>query len=277
MHRLRLIIQSRMKEISSKDNRIIRQAASLSEKKYRDAFGMYLIEGPNFVRDAVLYGGRLRFIFIRAAAMSGEIMDIVSMASAEGPAVYSLTDEAFSKLSTTEHSQGIIAAAEKAECSEEEFFSDPAGDLLVLDRVQDPGNLGTMIRSAEAMGFSGVLIVKGSADLYGPKAVRAAAGSIFRLPAFFAGSPSEAADLLKKHGKKIYAAEMEAEKECFDADLACGAAIVIGNEGSGISAELLEAAEPIKIPMSGKIESLNAALAAGMMMYESQRQRLRGK
>ena len=266
-----------MKEISSKDNRIVKQAASLSEKKYRDEFGMYLIEGPNFIRDAVKYGGRLRFIFIRAGAMNGEIEEILSMLGDEGPAVYSLTDEAFSRLSSTEHSQGVIAAAEKAEWTEEGFFGEPGGCVLVLDRVQDPGNLGTMIRSAEAMGFSGALLIKGCADLYGPKAVRAAAGSLFRLPVLFADSGQEAAQLLVRHGKKIYAAEMEAEKELFDAELASDAAVIIGNEGNGVSPVLLGRAEGVRIPMSGHIESLNAALAAGMMMYESQRQRLRGR
>ena len=265
-----------MKEISSKDNRIFKQAASLQDRKHRDALGMYLIEGPSFIRDAVRYGGRLRFIFIRAGSAE-ELADLEDPGSKDGPAVYSLTDELFSKLSSTEHSRGAVAAAEKRVLSEESFFAlcaEGRGNILVLDRIQDPGNLGTMIRTAEAMGFSGVMLIKGCTDPYAPKTVRACAGSILRMPLFFAEGPEEAVRMLKARGKRLYAARMDGETACMDADLRENAAVIIGNEGSGVSDELSEASEGLMIPMAGSIESLNAGLAAGMIMYESLRQAL---
>ena len=102
-----------MDKISSKDNRILKTAASLNEKKYRDELGLYLVEGPNFIRDAVLYGGRLRFIFIRAGAPSEEISSIADLGEKSGSAVYSLSEECFAKLAGSVSSQGIIAVAEK--------------------------------------------------------------------------------------------------------------------------------------------------------------------
>ncbi|MCF0150802.1 MAG: RNA methyltransferase [Firmicutes bacterium] len=262
-----------MREISSSDNKLIRQAASLGEKKHRDALGLYLIEGPNFIRDALTFGGRLRFIFIRAGATSAEITAIREAAEEKGLAVYELAGMAFEKICSTQTSQGIIAVAEKRVWTEKEFFENEGSDLLVLDRVQDPGNLGTMLRSAEALGFGGVLLLKGCTDLYGPKLVRAAAGSLFRMPVYFADSPAEAVRLLEKHHKTMYATVMTGGIACYDADISKDAAIVIGNEGSGVCAELLEKSRKLTIPMDGDIESLNAGLAAGIVMYEAFRQK----
>jgi len=262
-----------MRQILSTDNRIVKQAASLSEKKYRDALGMYLIEGPNFIRDALTFGGRLRFIFIKAGTLSKDADDIAALAEEGGPAVITLSGAAFEKLSATDTSQGIIAVAEKRTWTDGSFFSEEGSDILVLDRIQDPGNMGTMLRTAEAMGFGGALIMKGSCDIYGPKVVRAAAGSIFRLPVLFSEDPEQALEFLRSHGKKPYAAVMSGGTFCSEADLAKDAAIVIGNEGSGVCRQFLEGCEGLTIPMSGEIESLNAGLAAGMIMYEASRQR----
>lgn len=263
-----------MREISSSDNRIIKQAASLTEKKYRDALGMYLIEGPNFIRDAMDLGGRLRFIFIKAGTLSREAEEIISRAEDRGTAVISLTGDAFDKISATETSQGMAAVAEKRLWTEDEFFGGEDGCVLVLDRIQDPGNMGTMLRTALAMGFSGALLLKGCCDPYGPKTVRAAAGSLCRLPVLFSEGPEEAAKLLKNRGKRLYAAVMRGGTPCFKAELSKNAAVIVGNEGSGICEELLSQSEGLTIPMGKESESLNAGLAAGIIMYESNRQRL---
>ncbi len=264
-----------MNEISSLNNRILKDAAALADKKHRDRSGSYLIEGPNFVRDAVLYGGRLRFIFIRAGALSSKLEQIAQLAEDCGSAVYLLTDECFSRLSDVGNSQGIAAVADKRLYSEDAFFRAASERcILVLDRIQDPGNMGTMLRSAEALDIGGVMLLKGCADVYAPKVVRAAAGSLMRMPVITAESPQQALDMLRAHGKRPYAAVMEAELSCMEAELAEDAAIIIGNEGSGICEELISSSIPLKIPMAGNIESLNAGLAAGIIMYESYRQKL---
>ena len=263
-----------MQVISSKDNRIIKEASSLSEKKNRDELGLYLIEGPNIVKEAMEEGGRVRFIFTRAGQQSDEIEEILRKADAQNLAAYELTGEVFAKVTHTDNPQAIAAVFEKRQINQNEFFEKTgSGNIAVLDRLQDPGNVGTILRTAEAFGFSGVILMKGSADVYQPKIVRAAAGSLLRLPLLFLDSADEAAALLKAHGKKIYAAAMDGKTQLPLAELSENAAVVIGNEGNGVCRAFIEQAETLSIPMEGKTESLNAAIAAATIMYESLRQR----
>lgn len=257
--------------ISSKDNRIIRDAAKLYEKKHRDASGCFLLEGPSAVREAAQQGGRLRFIFTRAGASPDEFGIEFS---GQVPAVYELTDDVFARLAGTETPQGIIAVAQKPERRESDLFPSEDCNVLVLDRVQDPGNMGTLLRTAEAMGFSGAILVKGCCDCWAPKVVRSAAGSLMRLPVLQAESAGDALKLLESHGKTCWVAVMDGETACYEADLARGAAVIIGNEGRGASEVFLEKARGLRIPMAGKTESLNAAYAGAIIMYESLRQRL---
>jgi len=257
--------------ISSKDNRIVKDAVKLREKKYRDASGCFLLEGPGAVLEAARQGGRLRFIFTRAGAALPELEELLS---GQVPAVYELTDDVFARVSDAVTPQGALAVAEKPVWSEADLFGREGGNVLVLDRVQDPGNLGTLIRTAEAMGFTGALLVKGCCDPWSPKVVRSAAGSLLRLPVLQAEDAAEALALLKKHGKTCWCAVMDGETACFDADLAKDAAVVIGNEGGGASEEFKNASPGLSIPMAGKTESLNAAYAGAIIMYESLRQRM---
>ena len=267
-----------MKQISSPENRIVKEAASLAEKKYRDRYGLFLIEGPNLVREAMQQGGRVRFIFTRAGAAASEIIDLIDEAEGLGLAVYELAESLFAKVTLTQTPQDIAAAAEKRQTEAGEFFEKAKdGCILVLDRLQDPGNVGTLIRSAEAMGFKGVLAIKGTADPWQPKAVRAAAGSLLRLPVLICEDADQALDLLARAGKKVYTADMDGREACWDADLAKNAAVVIGNEGSGAGDKLKAAASLLSIPMDGAAESLNAAVAGSIIMYESMRQRKDGK
>ena len=260
-------------EIHSKDNKTVKLAASLAEKKHRDALGAYLIEGPNLVREALQQGVRIQFIFTGAGALNQqqEIQDILSLAEDSDSAVCVLSEDCFAKIATSQTPQPIMAVAEKRTWQLRDVFS-PGGNVLVLDRIQDPGNLGTLLRTAEATGFAGALIVKGGADPYGPKAVRAGAGCVFRFPLLLCESPAEALDILAKQRKQVWTADMEGTP-CFDAELAQNVAIVIGNEGNGADALFKENSGRVTVPMAGKTESLNAGIAAAILMYESMRQR----
>ncbi len=261
-----------MKTITSKDNPLIKEAASLKEKKYRDGLGMFLVEGPNLVRELMEFGGRPRFIFLKAGA--GDEAQQLALKAEKLTAVYEIPEGLFSKVATDNTPQGIIAAANKPEWTMDRFFEETKDrNILVLDRLQDPGNTGTLIRTAEALGFGGIIFVKGTADPFQPKVVRAAAGSVLRMPMLFLESGKDAAVILKAKGKKLYAAFMEGSVSIQDADLKANAAVVIGNEGNGVSQELAEASEKLFIPMDGKTESLNAAIAGTIIMYESKRQR----
>ena len=262
-----------MKEISSKDNRIIKDAASLSEKKKRDEKGMFMIEGPNLLREALDEDMRIQSVFVLAGSETPEIMELVQQAEISGCQVYAVSRDAFMRVAQTDTPQAVIAVCAKKRFSEEDFFGEKGSNILVLDRIQDPGNMGTLLRTADAAGFSGVMLIKGSADPFAPKVVRAAAGSLFRMPLKTGLSPQEAADQLKKHGKNPAAAAMDAESAYYDEDLSENFALIVGNEGNGVSDELMSLARRISIPMAGRTESLNAALAGGIIMFEALRQK----
>ena len=269
-----------MISINSPDNITIKDAAKLSVKKYRDEQACYIAEGPNIIREAIEQEIALRALFFVDSktipdSRKSELRQLTTKAAEIGVITYLLRADAFSRIAQTDTSQGVAAIVEKRKYTEEEFFKKKGGNILVLDRVQDPGNIGTLLRTAEAAGLSGVMLLKGCGDVYSPKTVRAAAGTLFRLPLLFADTPSEAIRILRKNEKRIYATAAAADTVYFDCSLSKDAAIIIGNEGNGVADEFLQKADCLlSIPMEGHTESLNAALAGGIIMYEALRQRL---
>ena len=259
-----------MREISSKDNKIFRHALSLKTKKYRDKYGEYMIEGPNLLKEALKEGIETEAVFVRPELTSEEA-EILGGADIERK-TFVLSEKLFDELKDTETSQGIISVVKKPETVIPE--GSHGGNYIVLDRLQDPGNIGTILRTADAAGFELAVFVKGTADPYSPKVVRSAAGSLFRVPICFVDGPDELIGLVHENGKRLIATALEADKAYYDCDLKEDAAVVIGNEGNGIDRELLKRAdEIITIPMAGNTESLNAAVSAGILMYERIRRR----
>ena len=265
-----------MKEISANDNPVIKKFRALSVKKQRDKLGLYIIEGPNLLEEALNCGANIgQVLFDDEALMrSAELEGLAARVEEQRIPVAVAAPSLFLKAANTDTPQGVIAWVEKPQWSEEEFFAPEGGNIIVLDRLQDPGNLGTILRTADSAGFSGALILKGSGDIYGPKTVRATTGTLFRLPVLFSDGPEEAMALLRRHGKKVFATALECSEVYFKCDLRRDAAIVIGNEGNGICQEILQGSDQnITIPMEGNTESLNAGIAAGILMYEALRQR----
>ncbi|MCQ4637186.1 RNA methyltransferase [Anaerovorax odorimutans] len=255
-----------MKKITSKDNQIFRLCGRLTLRKYRDQEGLYLVEGEKLVREALATGQNVKTIII------SEECGIPPAFSAD---TVFMEGRLFSKLAQTKTTQGILAIVEKRELTEEDFLKKTdrkSGNVVLLDRLQDPGNIGTIIRTADAAGYSGVMTIKGTADLYSSKIVRAAAGSLFRMPVFAADSPEQAVSVLERAGKTILATGFDTDLYYYDIDMKRNIGLIIGNEGNGISTELMAMAHRIiKIPMDGDIDSLNASVAAGILMYESMR------
>ncbi len=180
-----------------------------------------------------------------------------------------LEDENYRRLCDTKHPQGILAVIKKPEIREEDifFFDGDDGKVIVLEGLQDPGNLGTIIRTAEAAGVKGIVMDRNTADVYSPKVVRSTMGSVFRVPFFYTEDLEGAIDRLKENGVKIYAADLSGQ-ELGSAPLEKKRAFVIGNEGAGLSKEISDMCDAkIRIPMKGKVESLNAAVAAALLMY----------
>ena len=273
-----------MKEISSKDNKIFKEAMSLKEKKYRDRLGLYLIEGWNLLEEAVKCRVEISEVFLSPDALGHEksvgIESVFNLQrdgaenkgdyASRKTETYLLTSELFKRLSDTETSQGIIAVVKKPKDSLDLLSKDDThSSFICLDRLQDPGNIGTILRTADAAGYSLAVIMKGTADIYSPKVVRAATGSLFRMPVVFMDDAESLKSFTLTAGKKIVATAMNGEKAYYEEDLSKDICLVIGNEGNGISDEILDLAEiKIRIPMEGTIESLNASVAAGILMYE---------
>ena len=258
-----------MKVITSRENNLYKQTLKLLRKKSRDETGLYLLEGTKPLKDALELGIMIEKIF---ACLGKEPEPWIP----QDKCIF-LDRRLFEELSGTVHSQGIIAVVRKPQTDPAAFLEEISGPVVVLDRLQDPGNAGTIIRTAEAAGFGGIIALTGSVDLYAPKTVRSAAGSILRMPVLTDVDAPELIRMLEKDQRQLIVTALEEAEDCFEADLPSRVALVIGNEGSGVSGELMEAAGlRVRIPMDGEIESLNAAVAAGVLMYQinhSQKQR----
>lgn len=253
-----------MREISSKDNKIFRLCEQLTHKKYRDKLGLYLIEGENLLEEAVKNGAGIKTVLM-CRDYRGSLFGTEDKS-------FCLSDKLFEQLAQTETTQGIMAIVEKPELSPDRFLDRGGGNFIVLDRLQDPGNIGTILRTADAAGYELAIVMKGTADVFSPKAVRAATGSLFRMPVVFMDSVDELMEFTRAAGKKLVATCFDTDRYYYDENLKGNIALIIGNEGSGISRELIECSDlKIKIPMHGNIESLNASVAAGILMYEAVR------
>lgn len=183
-------------------------------------------------------------------------------------------DDIFEKMSDTQTPQGIITVMRRMEYDLEEMLSAENPFLVVIETLQDPGNLGTIIRTGEGAGVTGIIMNSRTVDIYNPKTIRATMGSIYRVPFVYVEDLGILMTGLKEKGIHTYAAHLEG-KDYYDSfSFKEPTAFLIGNEGNGLTGELADSAEKyLKIPMEGQVESLNAAIAASLLMYEVHRQR----
>ena len=185
-----------------------------------------------------------------------------------------LSDGVFSHVSDTKTPQGILCIVKQKKELLESLLDLTNPHFIILDNLQDPGNLGTIVRTAEGAGVDAVFMSRDCVDIYNPKTIRATMGSIYRMPFLYVEDVLQFMDLLKQKNVKTYATHLEGQHSYDKEDYTGGTAILIGNEGNGLSDEISEKAKQyIKIPMGGQLESLNAAVAAAILMYEASRQR----
>ena len=254
------------REINSINNKKIKELKQLKQKKYRNLYSKFFIEGIRFLEEAIMKDAEISDVFYSENIYStdrGKIL--IENLRASGISTSLVSDGIFAEISDTVNSQGIIATINFSnDCNKElegDFF-------LVLDRIQDPGNLGTIIRTADSAGIEGIFLIKGTSDIYNPKTLRSTMGSIFDMK-FFHFSQEEMIDFARKNGIKIISTYLDTEKYYFDVDVSGKIAVVIGNEGNGISGEIVGASdELVKIPIYGNAESLNAAIASAVVIYE---------
>ena len=266
--------------ISSTGNGKIRELVRIRKSaKERAERGVFLVEGVKMFRE--IPPDLCMEVYVSESFLKTE----------EGTAVISLlretrvtpelvSDSVFQYLSDTRSPQGILAVVRQLRYELKDLMAADAPErkaplIIVLENLQDPGNLGTIIRTAEAAGSSGILLSKGCADLYNPKVTRSTMGSIFRVPFVYAKVLSDAILQLKESGIRMLAAHLEGSVDLYEESFAGPAAILIGNESRGLSDETAALADQtVRIPMSGSVESLNAAVAAAVCMFEARRQRM---
>lgn len=244
--------------IESTRNETVKRARRLATRKGRLETGLHFIEGDRLVREAVISGAEITEAFIEEGH---ELM--AAVLEGAGVKVYTVKRSVMETLTLTETPQWVCAAVKTPLVPLPEYY--PEGLIVALDAVQDPGNLGTILRTADAMGASGLLLGSGCADPYAPKPLRAAMGSIYHLPVWQCDLAQEIKKLHTqdftlvcghlKGGDKLPPAN---KRMC----------LVIGNEGNGVSDEVAELCQKYRLPMYGFAESLNAAVAAGILIYE---------
>lgn len=256
-------------ELTGLQNPLVKAAAELKQKKYRQQRGEFLAEGLRTVEEAVAF--KAAQLIFYTAAEDERTMQLLEQAAAMQLKLVCVSEAVMKKIADTETPQGIIAVCRMQEQPLDKLLA--SGKLLlVLDRVGDPGNIGTMLRTADAAGVGGIVLLKGSADIYAPKTVRASMGSLFHVPVLSGIAEQEFIDDAKRAGYQLLVTALDGADNLYQADLSGRLAFVMGNEAGGVSASLLRQADKrVFIPMRGHAESLNVAMAAGIVMFESMR------
>lgn len=265
-----------MDKITSTSNAKVKRLVNLKKKrKSRDEEKVFLAEGVRMFREAPTE--ILKEVYVSESFYKKErnVMDKLA-ADCRGRQIFVevLSDTVFDYVSDTRTPQGILCVAGQMRYTLDRTVQGEAPHIVVLDHLQDPGNLGTIFRTAEGAGVTGIIMDRECVDIYNPKTIRSTMGSVYRMPFCYAGNLAEAVGFLKERGIRIYAAHLEGTRD-YDKENYCRpCAFLIGNEGNGLSKEIADLADTyIKIPMKGQVESLNAAIAASLLMFEAARQR----
>jgi TrmH family RNA methyltransferase len=250
--------------IDSPKNPRVKHVADIRDRKKKG--DEFMVEGPHLVESALDAGAEIKQAFFTG----GQHKALVKRIARTGAEIFEISDRVLSKLTVTETPQGILAVVSLKK-SALEAIDISKGPVVVLDGIQDPGNVGTIIRTADAAGASAVVVLQGTADAFSQKALRASSGSIFNIRIVRAQRKT-VADELKKMGLRIVATTLDADTSIFDAALRGPLALVFGNETKGVSAELRRGADlSVRIPVRGGAESLNVASSAAVALYEVMR------
>lgn len=258
--------------VESRQNARLKELRKALSAPGRGADALIGIEGPNLIEEALRAGLRLKTIFVAQGAE--RLLDKLQVK--RDVEVLQLPKKLLDHALATESPQSIAALVQPPQWTWEHLLDLRRSSIplvLVLAGLQDPGNLGTTLRSAEAFGASGIVSLPGTVSVWNPKAVRASAGSVFRVP-LIAAAEVECFEQLEKAGVKVFAATPRGAASADRAQFAHSSALIIGNEGNGVPQNLIAKANgTITIPCSGPVESLNAAVAASVLLYEASRQR----
>ena len=260
-----------MQVISSKDNEFVKHVKKLKEKKYRDINQEFIIEGIKLVKEAIEEKANIKNIIIcDNCEDSGIIPKDLMYEIAKYNCIY-VTENILKTMSDVNAPQGILAIISMNNKNNEIDYSQ---DIIVaLDDIQDPGNLGTILRTVDSVGLNQILVSKGTADCYNPKVVRSTMGAIFRIKIIECENLEQTLKETQKNNFRIFVSSLQTKNSLYDINFD-KKVIIIGNEANGVEPQIQKIAdEKIKIPMLGKTESLNASVATGVILYEYVRQK----
>jgi RNA methyltransferase, TrmH family len=254
-----------MKHIESESNASLKQWKKLHSKKEREKTGTFLLEGPHLIEEAISSGAKLVHVILEEGYNIKEEWLVGKFT------LWTVSSKLMKQLSETEKPQGIIAVCEML--AKPEDFLKPDGRYLLIDGVQDPGNLGTIIRTADSAGLDGVVLGEGSADLYNGKTVRSTQGSLFHLP-IIKENLERSVQAFKQLNIPVISTSLHEAVDMRNIPALSSFALIVGNEGQGVQQILQEESDlNVRIPIFGKAESLNVSVAAGVLLYELQRSR----
>lgn len=260
-----------MQIITSKDNENIKSIKKLKERKYRDLNNEYIIEGIKILKEAIQEKAVIKKIVICEECLANNIIDEKLLYEIAKYDCLYVSKKIFEGLTDVSKPQGILAVVEKNNKKDINYNEDI---IVALDGLQDPGNLGTILRTLDSANLSQVIVSKDTVDAYNPKVVRSTMGAIFRVNIVEAENLKETLKEMKRHKYKVMCTDLTASKNIYEIDYN-KKILVIGNESNGISKELLDMAdEKIIIPMLGKTESLNASVATSIIVYEYVRRKI---
>lgn len=244
----------------------------MKQSRTRRQEGVFVVEGWKMVKEAL---ERNLVLHLYSAEREQEhCREELNRFSRGNVPVDLMRDNLFSQLSDTVSPQGILGVVRMPVYEREEIVNQPDAKLLCLENIQDPGNLGTMFRTAEGAGMTGVVLTKGCVDLFNPKVVRSTMGSLFRVPFYVCQDMEEEMKFMQKQGFCFFAAHLQGTKDFTEESYEGSIGILIGNEANGLSEVVSGLADcKVKIPMEGELESLNAAVSAALFMYEVRRKR----
>ncbi|MGI6678668.1 MAG: TrmH family RNA methyltransferase [Dehalobacterium sp.] len=263
-------MKENIKKISSKSNHHIKLAKSLLHRKSREKEQLFVVEGVRLVEEAVLADNNIKFVLYSDKLLASQRgQHLINAFNQTDVDVFWVEENLLRELSDTENPQGIFAVGEMFRHDLQALNIKKNSLLLLIDGVQDPGNLGTMIRTACAVGAAGVILTKGTVDLYNPKVIRASMGTIFQIPVISEESNEKCLKYFQKHQVRILVADAKGDKLYYQTDIQGPVVWVLGNEANGPRAFFLNHAHEIaRIPLLGMAESLNVAVAAGILLFD---------
>nr|WP_163249629.1 RNA methyltransferase [Clostridium niameyense] len=255
--------------ISSKDNLIIKETRKLKEKKYRSEKKKFLVEGFRFVEEAIKSKSNIDSIYIEENSLN-KLQNLYEKYKInKAIKTYVVTNNVLKTMSNTKTPQGILAVVNYMNLENVNYNN---GFYILVDKVQDPGNMGTIIRTAHAANALGVITTKGTVDIYNEKTLRSTMGSIFYIP-IIEDNSLEVIKGLRESGFKLLTSSLDTKHNFYNVDMTENMIICVGNEGNGVSSDLMQLSDlKVKIPMPGGAESLNVSVACSIMTFERVRQ-----